>query len=143
MTPRIKALDHLVLTVADIAVTVDFYTHVLGMQAESFTPAGGAPRMALRFGSQKINLHRTGAEFRPHAGNVQAGSADLCFLSDTPLADWQAHLSAKAVQIEEGPLRRTGAEGPLMSIYLRDPDGNLIEISNRLPASCYLPHGVT
>jgi catechol 2,3-dioxygenase-like lactoylglutathione lyase family enzyme len=134
MTPRIKALDHLVLTVADIAATVDFYTHVLGMQAERFMPASGAPRMALRFGAQKINLHQTGAEFRPNAGHVQAGSADLCFLSDTPLAEWQAHLSANGVHIEEGPVQRTGAEGPLMSIYLRDPDGNLIEVSNRLPA---------
>jgi catechol 2,3-dioxygenase-like lactoylglutathione lyase family enzyme len=133
MTPRIKALDHLVLTVADIDATVDFYTRVLGMQAESFTPSGGTPRMALRFGAQKINLHQTGAEFLPHAGHVQAGSADLCFLSDTPLAEWQAHLSANGVQIEEGPVQRTGAEGPLLSIYLRDPDGNLIEISNRLP----------
>jgi catechol 2,3-dioxygenase-like lactoylglutathione lyase family enzyme len=133
MTPQIKALDHLVLTVADIGVTVDFYTRALGMRAESFTPAGGTPRMALRFGAQKINLHQTGAEFRPHAGHVQAGSADLCFLSESPLDDWQAHLAAQGIPIEEGPVRRTGAEGPILSLYLRDPDGNLIEVSNRLP----------
>ncbi len=134
MTPRVTALDHLVLTVADIGATVDFYTRVLGMRSESFTPAGGAPRMALRFGAQKINLHQVGAEFRPHAGHVQAGSADLCFLSETPLDAWQAHLAAQAITVEEGPVRRTGAEGPILSIYLRDPDCNLIEVSNRLPA---------
>lgn len=133
MTPQVKALDHLVLTVADIDVTVDFYTSVLGMRAETFTPAGGTPRMALRFGAQKINLHQSGSEFRPHAGQVQAGSADLCFLSDTPLAQWQEHLTALDIGTEEGPVRRTGAEGPILSLYLRDPDGNLIEVSNRLP----------
>jgi catechol 2,3-dioxygenase-like lactoylglutathione lyase family enzyme len=134
MTPKVTALDHLVLTVADIGVTVDFYTSALGMRAESFTPAGGTPRMALRFGAQKINLHQSGAEFRPHAGHVQPGSADLCFLSDTPLETWQAHLTALGIRIEEGPIRRTGAEGPILSLYLRDPDGNLIEVSNRLPS---------
>jgi catechol 2,3-dioxygenase-like lactoylglutathione lyase family enzyme len=134
MTPQVTALDHLVLTVADIGVTVAFYTNALGMQAESFTPAVGTPRMALRFGAQKINLHQSGAEFRPHAGQVQPGSADLCFLSDTPLETWQAHLTALGIRIEEGPVRRTGAEGPILSIYLRDPDGNLIEVSNRLPS---------
>ncbi|MFD1194992.1 VOC family protein [Seohaeicola saemankumensis] len=132
MSPELKALDHLVLTVADIAATVEFYTRALGMRAESFTPAGGAPRLALRFGVQKINLHQAGAEFRPHAGHVQPGSADLCFLSDVPLDEWQAHLSGVGVTIEEGPVRRTGAEGPILSIYLRDPDGNLIEVSNAL-----------
>jgi catechol 2,3-dioxygenase-like lactoylglutathione lyase family enzyme len=134
MAPQVTALDHLVLTVADLAATVEFYTRVLGMRAERFTPAGGAPRMALRFGAQKINLHEAGAEFRPHAGHVQAGSADLCFLSDTPLELWQAHLATLGIAVEEGPLRRTGAEGPILSIYLRDPDANLIEVSNRLPA---------
>ena len=134
MTPKVTALDHLVLTVADIGATVDFYTSALGMRAESFTPAGGTPRMALRFGAQKINLHQSGAEFRPHAGQVQPGSADLCFLSDTPLDQWQAHLTALGIRIEEGPIRRTGAEGPILSIYLRDPDGNLIEVSNKLPS---------
>lgn len=133
MTPTLTALDHLVLTVADIGATVDFYTSALGMRAESFTSAGDAPRMALRFGAQKINLHQTGAEFRPHARHVQAGSADLCFLSDVPLETWQAHLRGLGISIEEGPIPRTGAEGPILSIYLRDPDGNLIEVSSRLP----------
>lgn len=133
MSPELKALDHLVLTVADIDATVEFYTRALGMRVESFTPAGGSPRLALRFGAQKINLHQAGAEFRPHAGRVQPGSADLCFLSDTPLGDWQSHLSVLGIPVEEGPVRRTGAEGPILSIYMRDPDGNLIEVSNRLP----------
>lgn len=134
MAPCVTALDHLVLTVADIDATVEFYTHALGMRAESFIPAEGAARMALRFGPQKINLHQKGAEFRPHAGQVQTGSADLCFLSETPVSDWQAHLAAQGIAIEEGPVLRTGAEGPILSIYLRDPDGNLIEVSNRLAA---------
>ncbi len=94
----------------------------------------GRPAHGAAFWAQKINLHQTGAEFRPHAGHVKAGSADLCFLSDTPLADWQAHLSTNAVTIEEGPVQRTGAQGSLISIYLRDPDGNLIELSNKLSA---------
>jgi catechol 2,3-dioxygenase-like lactoylglutathione lyase family enzyme len=132
MTPQIKSLDHLVLTVADMDATVAFYTRALGMRLESFTPAGGTPRLALRFGVQKINLHQAGAEFRPHAAQVQPGSADLCFLSETPLDDWQAHLSGLGIEVEEGPVRRTGAEGPILSIYMRDPDGNLIEVSNRM-----------
>jgi len=133
MTPRIKALDHLVLTVADIAVTVDFYTHALGMQAESFTPAG-APRAWRCVLGAENQLAPDRGGIPPHAGHVKAGSADLCFLSDTPLADWQAHLSTNAVTIEEGPVQRTGAQGSLISIYLRDPDGNLIELSNKLSA---------
>jgi catechol 2,3-dioxygenase-like lactoylglutathione lyase family enzyme len=132
MMPRITALDHLVLTVADMDRTVTFYVSVLGMQAERFTPADGSSRVALIFGAQKINLHQAGAEFSPHAANVQTGSADLCFLSDTPLEKWQEHIAAQSITIEEGPVRRTGAQGPILSIYLRDPDGNLIEISNRV-----------
>jgi catechol 2,3-dioxygenase-like lactoylglutathione lyase family enzyme len=132
MMPNITALDHLVLTVADIDRTVAFYVSVLGMQAEQFTPADGSSRVALAFGVQKINLHQAGAAFRPHAANVQAGSADLCFLSDTPLEMWEKHLAAQGIAIEEGPVRRTGAQGPILSLYLRDPDGNLVEISNRI-----------
>lgn len=102
------------------------------MRAERFTPADGSQRWALRFGSQKINLHQAGAEFLPKAARPTTGSADLCFLSDTPLADWQAHLDALKVSPEEDPVRRSGAEGPILSLYLRDPDGTLIELSNRL-----------
>ena len=125
----VKSLDHLVLTVVDIEATCAFYT-ALGMTRVSFTTPSGEVREALTFGAQKINLHRAGAEFAPHAARPVAGSADLCFLSDTPLSEWQAHLTAQGIPITEGPVRRTGTTGPLMSIYLRDPDGNLIEISN-------------
>lgn len=129
MTPRLKTLDHLVLTVADIPTTLAFYTQILGMSHAPFTVADGSTRHALSFGEMKINLHQHGAEFEPKARQVQTGSADLCFLSDTPLDAWQVHLNAQSVQIENGPVRRTGATGPIVSLYLRDPDGNLIEIS--------------
>ncbi|MBV6637801.1 MAG: VOC family protein, partial [Mameliella sp.] len=112
------------------AATRQFYETVLGMQAERFTPADGSTRWALKFGRQKINLHTAGQEFDPKARRPGPGTADLCFLSETPLAEWQAHLAALGVTIEEGPLPRTGATGPIRSIYIRDPDGNLIEISN-------------
>lgn len=100
------------------------------MTAEAFTPADGTRRWALKFGAQKINLHKAGAEFEPKAAHPAPGTADLCFLSDAPVADWQDHLAAQGVTVEEGPVPRTGATGPLTSIYVRDPDGNLIEISN-------------
>lgn len=129
--PQIDALDHLVLTVRDLEQTVAFYAG-LGMRAECFTPQGGQPRHALRFGAQKINLHILGAEFEPKARHVAAGSADLCFLSQTPLEIWIAHLATAGIAIEHGPVSRTGAQGPIMSIYLRDPDGNLVEVSNRV-----------
>ena len=130
MPPAVQSLDHLVLTVADPAATRRFYETVLGMQAERFSPADGSPRWALKFGRQKINLHMAGQEFDPKARTPAPGTADLCFLSETPLAEWQAHLAAHDVAVEEGPLPRTGATGPIRSLYIRDPDGNLIEISN-------------
>lgn len=130
--PRLVSLDHLVLTVADMVATLAFYADVLGMRAETFVPADGTTRHALAFGVQKINLHPAAAPFDPKAARVTPGSADLCFLSDTPLADWQVHLAAQGVAVEQGPVRRTGAQGPILSIYLRDPDGNLIEIANPL-----------
>lgn len=123
---HVNRIDHLVLTVADIAVTVDFYETVLGMQKIEF----GADRIALRFGRQKINLHQLGAEFEPHAGRVQAGSADLCFIIDEPLDEAAEELRSRGVDIIDGPLARSGAEGALLSLYFRDPDGNLIEIAN-------------
>lgn len=135
MPPAVQSLDHLVLTVSDIAATCAFYETALGMTAVQFTPAGAAPRWALAFGAQKINLHATGQEFDPKARTPLPGSADLCFLSDTPLERWQAHLAAIGVNVEEGPVRRTGATGPILSIYLRDPDGNLIEVSNPVPGA--------
>ncbi|MFC4060654.1 VOC family protein [Planomonospora corallina] len=122
---RIDRLDHLVLTVADIEVTVDFYSRVLGMEPVTF----GEGRRALAFGRSKINLHRAGEEFEPKAARAVPGSADLCLISADPLEDVIAELARHGVEIEEGPVRRTGALGPIESVYLRDPDRNLIEIS--------------
>jgi catechol 2,3-dioxygenase-like lactoylglutathione lyase family enzyme len=128
-SPTLTALDHLVLTVADIDGTCLFYQDILGMQSESFIVADGSRRWALKFGIQKINLHQVGAEFDPKSANPTAGSADLCFLTSTPLNDWMEHLSNHSVTIEDGPVTRTGATRPIVSIYIRDPDRNLIEIS--------------
>ncbi|MEQ9258551.1 MAG: VOC family protein [Roseovarius sp.] len=128
--PRLARLDHLVLTVRDMARTVAFYRDVLGMAPQVFVAADGTERHALTYGAQKINLHLHGAEFEPKAAEPVPGSADLCFLSETPLAEWMAHLAGLGVAVEAGPVARTGARGPLVSIYLRDPDGNLIEVSN-------------
>ena len=128
--PSVQSLDHLVLTVRDIPSTCRFYQDILGMRAEAFEAADGTRRWALYFGRQKINLHEKGKEFEPKADIPQPGSADLCFLSDTPMAEWQAHLQANDVFVEAGPLLRSGAVTSILSIYIRDPDSNLIEISN-------------
>ena len=125
---RIDRLDHLVLTVADVDRTVEFYERVLGMQAVTF----GGGRRALRFGTAKINLHQAGQEFEPKAARPVPGSADLCLISAGPLPAVCAELAAHGVAIEEGPVARTGATGAIRSVYIRDPDGNLIEISNYL-----------
>ncbi|SEW38651.1 Catechol 2,3-dioxygenase [Cognatiyoonia koreensis] len=127
--PRITGLDHLVLTVMDIKRTLAFYGDVLGMQADVFEAADGTLRTALHFGLQKVNLHQADGPFAPHAEVPMPGSADLCFLTDIPLMDWIAHLASHQVLIEEGPVARTGATGRINSIYVRDPDGNLIEIA--------------
>ena len=127
----IDRLDHLVLTVADIASTCAFYEKALGMTVETFDTG----RVALRFGRQKINLHQAGHEFEPKARLGTAGSADLCFLTSTPLEDVEAHLARAGVAVELGPVSRTGAMGAILSVYVRDPDGNLIEISNASRAS--------
>ncbi len=131
----VQSLDHLVLSVADIGVTQAFYVRILGMIPEDFRPAGGpadgSVRKSLKFGSQKINLHQATAPFFPHAAHPVPGSADLCFLSETPLAAWQTHLETNRVGVEMGPVQRTGATGVIMSLYFRDPDGNLIEVCNR------------
>ncbi|WP_312444156.1 MULTISPECIES: VOC family protein [Stutzerimonas] len=125
---NISHLDHLVLTVADIEKTVDFYTRVLGMQLVTF----GEGRKALTFGNQKINLHQAGREFEPKAERPTPGSADLCFIVATPLERVIAHLETQGVSIIEGPVQRTGATDPIRSVYLRDPDLNLIELSNSM-----------
>lgn len=125
---HIDRLDHLVLTVADIDATADFYQRVLGMQVETF----GAGRTALRFGLQKINLHAAGREFEPKALNPTPGSADLCLVTYATMDEILAHLRAQGVAIKDGPVQRTGATGPILSVYFRDPDANLIEVSHYL-----------
>jgi catechol 2,3-dioxygenase-like lactoylglutathione lyase family enzyme len=122
---RIERLDHLVLTVRDIAATCDFYSTVLGMQVVTF----GAGRKALAFGQQKFNLHEAGREFEPKADRPTPGSADLCLIADGPLNEVIDHLRTCGVSILEGPVPRTGALGPIASVYFRDPDHNLIEVS--------------
>ena len=121
----IDHLDHLVLTVANIDVTVAFYTSALGMALVTF-----GERKALRFGEQKINLHQSGKEFEPKALRPTPGSGDLCFITQTPIEEVISHLNAGNYTIELGPVARDGALGAMTSIYLRDPDHNLIEISN-------------
>jgi catechol 2,3-dioxygenase-like lactoylglutathione lyase family enzyme len=129
---EIASIDHFVLTVADIAATCAFYEKTLGMGIERFRPAdGSAERVALKFGSQKINLHQAGAEFKPHARMPVAGSGDFCLITSTPIHQVKAHLIECGVAVELGPVPRTGAVGKLDSIYFRDPDGNLVEVANR------------
>ncbi len=123
---KINGIDHIVLTVADIDKTVRFYESVMGMVAESF----GSGRIALKFGQQKINLHQHGKEFEPKAGCPTPGSEDLCFIIETELEQAMEHVRSMGVEIIEGPMVRTGATGPLFSFYFRDPDNNLIELSN-------------
>ena len=123
---KVNALDHLVLTVTDLERTTRFYTKILGMEEITF----GNNRKALGFGDQKINSHEYGNEFEPKAKTPCPGSADLCFISTTPIQEWQTFLVSNGIPIEEGPVKRTGAKGTIHSIYIRDPDGNLIEISN-------------
>ncbi|MGQ8923123.1 VOC family protein [Bacillus halotolerans] len=124
----IKRLDHLVLTVKSLQETIRFYTSVLGMQEETF----GSGRKALRFGNQKINLHKAGHEFEPKAQHPLPGSADLCFITDQTIHSLIEHLRKNNVKVEEGPVKRTGALGPIISVYIRDPDQNLVEISEYL-----------
>ena len=130
--PMITSLDHLVLTVSDMATSVAFYRDILGMQALEFEAADGSRRRALAFGAQKINLHPAQTPFTPHAAQPRAGSADLCFLSSTPLDAWLPYLKASGQTVLEGPVQRNGALGPIVSLYIRDPDGKLLEIANQL-----------
>jgi catechol 2,3-dioxygenase-like lactoylglutathione lyase family enzyme len=127
---KIDSLDHWVLTVKDIDTTLSFYANVLGMEIITF----GGGRKALAFGVQKINLHQHGQEFEPKAHQPTPGSADLCFLTSVPLTEVVDHLSACGVEVIAGPVQRTGATGAILSVYFRDPDRNLIEISNCVQA---------
>ncbi len=125
---QIDRIDHVVLTVRDIEGSCGFYQRVLGMKVLSFE--GG--RRALAFGNQKFNLHQAGKEFDPKADRPTPGSADFCLITATPITEVVAHLKSCDVRILEGPVQRTGATGPILSVYFRDPDLNLIEVSNPL-----------
>lgn len=127
MPPVVLSIDHVVLTVASIRATCDFYARALGFGVEVFGPE---KRTALTFGNQKINLHEVGREFVPRARAATAGSGDFCLLAETPVADIAAHLAGEGIEVIDGPVPRTGAAGPILSIYFRDPDGNLVEVSN-------------
>ncbi|MEE8392823.1 MAG: VOC family protein [Rhodospirillales bacterium] len=122
----IKGIDHIVLTVKDVEETCGFYKRVLGMTPVTFDDG----RRALAFGNHKINLHPAGREFDPKAARPTPGSADICLITATPVLDVITRLEECGVDIEEGPVRRTGAVGPITSVYFRDPDGNLIEVAN-------------
>ncbi|XP_071773081.1 glyoxalase domain-containing protein 5 [Centroberyx gerrardi] len=123
---EVTHLDHLVLTVKSVPDTINFYSSVLGMEVVTFK----GNRKALGFGQQKFNLHQAGQEFEPKARLPTSGSADLCLITKTSLATVAAHLKVCGVEIEEGPVERTGAVGTITSLYFRDPDHNLIEVSN-------------
>ncbi len=123
---KITNIDHIVLTVKNINATVEFYQSVLGMVVETFNEG----RVALKFGNQKINLHEYGREFEPKASQPLPGSEDLCFITATELKGAMAHVKSRGIEILEGPVPRTGANGPIISFYFRDPDGNLIEVAN-------------
>lgn len=123
---KITGLDHIVLTVRSIDRTCEFYRRALGAEIVTY----GAGRTALGLGAQKINLHEAGSEFEPKATVPTPGSGDICLIAGTPLADVAQHLRMQGIAIEEGPVPRTGARGPLLSIYIRDPDGNLVEIAS-------------
>ena len=125
---KIDAIDHLVLTVADIDATCAFYERVLGMQTITF----GEGRKALTFGAQKLNLHQRGHEFAPKADKPTPGAIDVCFITEVPVVEVITHLQSCGVAVLEGPVKRTGAHGPILSVYFRDPDRNLIEVSNYL-----------
>jgi catechol 2,3-dioxygenase-like lactoylglutathione lyase family enzyme len=122
----VDRLDHLVITCRDIEITAAWYQRVLGMEREAFGPEN---RTALKFGGQKINLHEVGREFQPNAAHAAAGTQDLCFVTTVEPIDIVVHLHDCRVTVLEGPVRRAGALGPITSVYCRDPDGNLIEIS--------------
>jgi len=136
---HITHLDHLVLTVKDIKKTCDFYQQVLGMEVITFLN----DRKALKFGNQKINLHLAGGEIQPHALSPTPGSADLCLISKTDLDQIVGFLKDQQITIEAGPVERTGAVGKLRSVYIRDPDQNLIEVSNDLTNQPLAPETVS
>ena len=131
---KLEKIDHVVITVKDLNKTIDFYTNALGMKLEKFSSSldDNQFRYAVSFGSQKINIHEEKKPIKPNALNPSSGSMDICFISKNKINDWVHHLVKKGINIEIGPEKKTGALGPILSIYIRDPDFNLIEISNQL-----------
>ena len=131
---KIEKIDHVVITVKNLKKTIDFYTNILGMKLEEFSSSldNKQIRYAVSFGSQKINIHEEKKPIKPNALNPSSGSMDMCFISKNKINDWVHHLVKKGINIEIGPEKKTGALGPILSIYIRDPDFNLIEISNQL-----------
>ena len=131
---KLEKIDHVVITVKDLNKTIDFYTNILGMKLEKFLLSldTNQIRYAVSFGSQKINIHEEKKPIKPNALNPSSGSMDICFISKNKINDWVNHLVKKGINIEIGPEKKTGALGPILSIYIRDPDFNLIEISNQL-----------
>ena len=131
---KLEKIDHVVITVKDLNKTIDFYTNILGMKLEKFFSSldNNQIRYAVSFGSQKINIHEEKKPFKPNALHPHSGSMDICFISKNKIKDWVNHLVQNKINIEIGPEKKTGAIGPILSIYIRDPDFNLIEISNQL-----------
>ena len=131
---KLEKIDHVVITVKNLKKTIDFYTNILGMKLEQFSSSldNDLIRYAVSFGSQKINIHEEKKTIKPNALNPSSGSMDICFISKNKINDWVHHLVQKGINIEIGPERKTGALGPILSIYIRDPDFNLIELSNEL-----------
>ena len=129
----ITSIDHIVLTASDLDKSIAFYCDVLGMTLEDFTTSdGGEVRKSLKFGNQKINLHHANSPYKPHANKPVSGAVDICLLSSTTIEEWQNIFTENNIEIEDGPVQRTGATGSIMSLYVRDPDLNLIEIYNKL-----------
>ena len=129
----ITSIDHIVLTSKDVDKNIFFYRDILGMKIdENIDEYKGKKRIYLKFGSQKINVHSEKKPFIPHAKNPISGAVDVCFLSSLPITDWIKILIKNKIEVEIGPVQREGATGKLNSIYLRDPDMNLIEISNKI-----------
>ncbi len=126
-------IDHVVITVSDINKSIYFYSNILGMELQEFlSSTDNVNRKSLKFGKQKINLHEASKPFKPHANNPIPGAMDICFLSEINIDDWLKRFNKFNIKIEDGPVEKTGANGPIRSLYVRDPDKNLIEISNQI-----------
>ena len=126
-------IDHVVITVFDINKSVHFYSNILGMELQEFlSSTDNTKRKSLKFGRQKINLHEASKPFKPHANIPLPGTMDICFISEINVNDWIRIFDNFDIKIEDGPVKKTGANGPIRSIYIRDPDKNLIEISNQI-----------